>query len=77
MKDLVITCNFSFQYKHVDANPFISEHLAYFLLAHLTDPRDENLSGIDCQTYMSEFGKSLNLSVKIDDAIQKVIKILS
>ncbi|XP_037816831.1 uncharacterized protein LOC119607125 [Lucilia sericata] len=53
------------------------EHLIYFLLAHLTDPRTENLSGLDCKSYFSEFGKSLNLSLNIDNTMEKVIKLLS
>ncbi|XP_065357450.1 uncharacterized protein Charon [Calliphora vicina] len=53
------------------------EHLIYFLLAHLTDPRTENLSGLDCKTYFSEYGKSLNLSLNIDNTMEKVIKLLS
>ncbi|XP_073825584.1 charon [Musca autumnalis] len=54
-----------------------SEHLIYFLLAHLSDPRTENLSGQDCKTFFSEYGRSLNLSLDIDTAMEKVIKILS
>ncbi|KAM7351254.1 charon [Cochliomyia hominivorax] len=53
------------------------EHLIYFLLAHLTDPRTESLSGLDCKTYFSEYGKSLNLSFNIDNTMEKVIKLLS
>uniref|UniRef100_A0A1I8PR77 Uncharacterized protein n=1 Tax=Stomoxys calcitrans TaxID=35570 RepID=A0A1I8PR77_STOCA len=54
-----------------------SEHLIYFLLAHLTDPRTENLAGQDCKTFFNEFGKTLKLSLNIDTAMEKVIKILS
>lgn len=54
-----------------------SDHLIYFLLAHLTDPRTENLCGVDCKTFFSEYGKSLNLTLNIDNAMEKVIKILS
>lgn len=57
-------------------NLFI-EHLIYFLLAHLTDPRTENLSGQDCKTFFNEFGKTLNLSLNIDNMLEKVIKLLS
>ncbi|XP_061388235.1 uncharacterized protein LOC133323310 [Musca vetustissima] len=53
------------------------EHLIYFLLAHLSDPRTENLSGQDCKSFFSEFAKSLKLSLEIDSAMDKVIKILS
>ncbi|TMW54428.1 hypothetical protein DOY81_000420 [Sarcophaga bullata] len=53
------------------------DHLIYFLLAHLTDPRTENLSGQDCKTFFSEYGKSLNLSLNIDNTMEKVIKLLS
>ncbi|XP_075152874.1 charon [Haematobia irritans] len=54
-----------------------AEHLVYFLLAHLTDPRTENLAGQDCKTFFSEFGKTLKLSLNIDNAMEKVIKLLS
>uniref|UniRef100_A0A1A9VZN1 ANK_REP_REGION domain-containing protein n=1 Tax=Glossina brevipalpis TaxID=37001 RepID=A0A1A9VZN1_9MUSC len=52
-----------------------TEALIYFLLAHLSYPCIENLCGQDAKTYFCEFGKSLNLSLNIDTAMEKVIQI--
>uniref|UniRef100_D3TQY4 Nuclear factor NF-kappa-B p110 subunit n=3 Tax=Glossina morsitans morsitans TaxID=37546 RepID=D3TQY4_GLOMM len=51
-----------------------SEPLIYFLLAHLSDPCIENLCGQDAKTYFCEFGKSLNLSLNIDNTMEKIIQ---
>ncbi|XP_053958831.1 uncharacterized protein LOC128863616 [Anastrepha ludens] len=52
------------------------EHFVFFLLAHLTDPRVLNFSGQDAKSYYSEFGKMLQLSLKVDSAIENVVTLL-
>lgn len=52
------------------------EHFVFFLLAHLTDPRVMNFSGQDAKSYYSEFGKMLQLSLKVDNAMESVVTIL-
>ncbi|XP_067624193.1 uncharacterized protein Charon [Eurosta solidaginis] len=52
------------------------EHLVFFLLAHLTDPRIINFSGQDARSYYWEFGKTLNLSLKVDNAMENAVSLL-
>lgn len=52
------------------------EHFVFFLLAHLADPRVTNFSGQDAKSYYSEFGKILQLSLKVDNAMESVVTIL-
>lgn len=52
------------------------EHFIFFLLAHLTDPRVMNFSGQDAKSYYTEFGKMLQISLKVDNAMESVVTIL-
>ncbi|XP_034473193.1 uncharacterized protein LOC117780675 [Drosophila innubila] len=53
------------------------EHLCYFLLAHLSDPDEENLSGHSPKSYHYEFARLLRISLKIARIMDKVISILN
>ncbi|KAH8262970.1 hypothetical protein KR044_002731 [Drosophila immigrans] len=53
------------------------EHLCYFLLAHLSDPDEENLSGHSPKTFHYEFARVLRISLKIARIMDKVIGILN
>ncbi|XP_017480854.1 PREDICTED: uncharacterized protein LOC108370105 [Rhagoletis zephyria] len=52
------------------------EHFIFFLLAHLIDPRVSNFCGQDAKSYYSEFGKTLQLSLKVDSAMENVLTLL-
>ncbi|CAD7000395.1 uncharacterized protein LOC101454591 [Ceratitis capitata] len=52
------------------------EHFVFFLLAHLTDPRILNYCGQDAKSYYSEFGKMLQLSLRVDSAMENVVSLL-
>ncbi|XP_060666040.1 uncharacterized protein LOC132798264 isoform X1 [Drosophila nasuta] len=53
------------------------EHLCYFLLAHLSDPDEENLSGHSPKSFHYEFARVLRISLKIARIMDKVIGILN
>lgn len=53
------------------------EHFCYFLLAHLSDPDEENRSGHSPKSYHYEFARVLRISLKIARAMDKVIDILN
>lgn len=53
------------------------EHICYFLLAHLSDPDDENLSGHSPKSYHYEFARVLRINLKIARIMDKVIGILN
>ncbi|XP_068150493.1 receptor-interacting serine/threonine-protein kinase 4 [Drosophila tropicalis] len=53
------------------------EHLCYFLLAHLADPEEENLSGNSPKSFHYEYTRSLRISLKIGRIMDKVTNILN
>ncbi|KAL7741827.1 hypothetical protein ACLKA6_012051 [Drosophila palustris] len=53
------------------------EHFCYFLLAHLSDPDEENLSGHSPKSYHYEFARVLRISLKIARIMDKAIGILN
>lgn len=53
------------------------EHICYFLLAHLSDPDEENLSGHSPKSFHYEFARVLRINLKIARIMDKVIGILN
>ncbi|EDW75894.2 uncharacterized protein Dwil_GK14954 [Drosophila willistoni] len=53
------------------------EHLCYFLLAHLADPEEENLSGNSPKSFHYEYTRSLRISLKVGRIMDKVTNILN
>lgn len=53
------------------------EHFCYFLLAHLTNPDEENLSGHSPKSYHYEFARVLRINLKVSRIMDKVIGILN
>ncbi|TDG49427.1 hypothetical protein AWZ03_004110 [Drosophila navojoa] len=53
------------------------EHFCYFLLAHLTNPDEENLSGHSPKSYHYEFARVLRINLKISRVMDKVVGILN
>ncbi|EDV57320.2 uncharacterized protein LOC6542953 [Drosophila erecta] len=53
------------------------EHLCYFLLAHLADPDEENLSGHSPKSYHYEYARTLRINLKVARVMEKVISILN
>ncbi|KAH8419383.1 hypothetical protein KR222_010291 [Zaprionus bogoriensis] len=53
------------------------EHFCYFLLAHLSDPDEENLSGHSPKSFHYEFARMLRINLKIARIMDKVIGILN
>ncbi|EDW45495.1 uncharacterized protein LOC6617354 [Drosophila sechellia] len=53
------------------------EHLCYFLLAHLADPDEENLSGHSPKSYHYEYARTLRINLKVARVMEKVIGILN
>ncbi|ALC38612.1 CG5118, partial [Drosophila busckii] len=53
------------------------EHMCYFLLAHLSDPDEENLSGHSPKSYHYEFARVLRINLKIARIMDKVTSILN
>ncbi|KAH8413200.1 hypothetical protein KR009_008742 [Drosophila setifemur] len=52
------------------------EHLCYFLLAHLADPDEENLSGHSPKSFHYEYARILRINLKVSRVMDKVIDIL-
>ncbi|EDW03743.1 uncharacterized protein LOC6561466 [Drosophila grimshawi] len=53
------------------------EHICYFLLAHLSNPDEENLSGHSPKTYHYEFARVLRINLKVSRIMDKVVGILN
>ncbi|EDW87229.1 uncharacterized protein LOC6526398 [Drosophila yakuba] len=53
------------------------EHLCYFLLAHLADPDEENLSGHSPKSFHYEYARTLRINLKVARVMEKVISILN
>ncbi|XP_017151588.1 uncharacterized protein LOC108161766 [Drosophila miranda] len=53
------------------------EHICYFLLAHLCDPDQENLSGHSPKSFHYEYARILRINLKISRVMDKVIGILN
>ncbi|SPP79930.1 uncharacterized protein LOC117582089 [Drosophila guanche] len=53
------------------------EHFCYFLLAHLCDPDQENLSGHSPKSFHYEYARILRINLKISRIMDKVIGILN
>lgn len=55
----------------------ITEHLCYFLLAHLADPDEENLSGHSPKSFHYEYARLLRINLKVSRVMDKVTAILN
>ncbi|XP_017130396.1 uncharacterized protein LOC108148056 [Drosophila elegans] len=53
------------------------EHLCYFLLAHLADPDEENLSGQTPKSFHYEYARTLRINLKVARVMEKVHNILN
>ncbi|BFF95408.1 uncharacterized protein DMAD_12814 [Drosophila madeirensis] len=53
------------------------EHFCYFLLAHMCDPDQENLSGHSPKSFHYEYARILRINLKISRVMDKVIGILN
>ncbi|KAH8251235.1 hypothetical protein KR032_003904 [Drosophila birchii] len=53
------------------------EHLCYFLLAHLADPDEENLSGHSPKSFHYEYARILRINLKVSRVMDKVTAILN
>ncbi|XP_017063323.2 uncharacterized protein LOC108102691 [Drosophila eugracilis] len=53
------------------------EHLCYFLLAHLADPDEENLSGHSPKSFHYEYARTLRINLKVARVMEKVVGILN
>ncbi|XP_044250955.1 uncharacterized protein Charon [Drosophila takahashii] len=53
------------------------EHLCYFLLAHLADPDEENLSMHSPKSFHYEYARTLRINLKVARVMEKVVGILN
>ncbi|XP_017021947.1 uncharacterized protein Charon [Drosophila kikkawai] len=53
------------------------EHFCYFLLAHLADPDEENLSGYSPKSFHYEYARILRINLKVSRVMDKVTAILN
>ncbi|XP_016924474.3 uncharacterized protein Charon [Drosophila suzukii] len=53
------------------------EHLCYFLLAHLADPDEENLSRHSPKSFHYEYARTLRINLKVARIMEKVVGILN
>ncbi|KAH8238885.1 hypothetical protein KR038_005719 [Drosophila bunnanda] len=53
------------------------EHFCYFLLAHLADPDEENLSGHSPKSFHYEYARILHINLKVSRVMDKVTAILN
>ncbi|KAH8393542.1 hypothetical protein KR200_004148 [Drosophila serrata] len=53
------------------------EHFCYFLLAHLADPDEENLSGHSPKSFHYEYARILRINLKVSRVMDKVTAILN
>ncbi|XP_016972056.2 uncharacterized protein LOC108039533 isoform X2 [Drosophila rhopaloa] len=53
------------------------EHLCYFLLAHLADPDEENLSRHSPKSFHYEYARTLRINLKVARVMEKVATILN
>ncbi|XP_017061092.2 uncharacterized protein LOC108101302 [Drosophila ficusphila] len=53
------------------------EHLCYFLLAHLADPDEENLSGHSPKSFHYEYARMLRINLRVARVMEQVAGILN